>query len=313
MSAFAFVNLSFIPWGSVECVTAMDYYDKLLLIFLVPLMVIALLIILPLVALWFQNRFDFNDDEHARANRSQNRRKIVKLVVFALFLMYPAISQQVLSFFICRSVDGKSYLVADFTLYCNDARWNQNLPLAIVAVIMYPVGIPVYIFISLWRLRKRLKMPHVVVSWGIVYEAYTPQLWWFELVDMLAKLFLTSIIGFFDSSAQLPVGMGICGTLAALALSPHPHSCCCGGEGRSVWDVVTCYGSVYSSDRRSNVAGRSNSSLPDLVCAACVVLLCCLFVRSLQPSPCVVGRLCVAASDMCYSRSSLFVEVRRTF
>jgi hypothetical protein len=33
------------------------------------------------------------------------------------------------------------------------------------------------------------------------------RMWWFELADMALKLFLTSIIGFFASDAQMPVGI----------------------------------------------------------------------------------------------------------
>ncbi len=58
--------------------------------------------------------------------------------IFFVALRYPSISASILSFFMCRSVSGVSYLVADFRLQCFSAEWNQYLPLAVVAVILYP-------------------------------------------------------------------------------------------------------------------------------------------------------------------------------
>ncbi len=62
------------------------------------------------------------------------------------------------------------YVAADFTLECNDARWNQYLPLAVVGLLLYPIGIPAFLFVALFRIRKRLHEPARLLAWGIVYE-----------------------------------------------------------------------------------------------------------------------------------------------
>ncbi len=128
-----------------------------------------------------------------------------------------------LSFFLCRTVDGTSYLVADFTLQCGSEEWNKYLPLAIVAVLVYPIGIPCALFIALYRVRRRLKHPHVQMSYGLAYEAYLNEYWWWELIDMTQKLFLTSLLGFFPASAQCGVGMTVCilYLLALLIADPY--------------------------------------------------------------------------------------------
>ncbi len=58
-----------------------------------------------------QSRFDYDDAVDTRAARKLARNKIIKLIVFALFLMYPSVSSEVLSFFLCRDVSGTSYLL----------------------------------------------------------------------------------------------------------------------------------------------------------------------------------------------------------
>jgi hypothetical protein len=72
--------------GSVQCVTRFTYYDKLLLVFIVPLAVLFVLILVPYVILAIKNRFDYSDSAADRIVRKHDRHKIVRLVVFALFL-----------------------------------------------------------------------------------------------------------------------------------------------------------------------------------------------------------------------------------
>jgi len=77
----------------------------------------------------------------------------------------------------------------------------------ILVILIYPIGIPALFFYILWRNRGRLQAPHIRLQYGFLYDAYTEQMWWFELMDMFNKLFLTSILAFFPSTAQIQVGM----------------------------------------------------------------------------------------------------------
>jgi len=114
-------------------------------------------------------------------------------------------------------VNGHNYLVADFNLECGDAQWNKYLPLACLCLLLYPIGIPAVMFYLLRSNRHRLKQQDTILSLGFLYEAYRLSLWWFELADMCNKLFLTSLLAFFPSSTQAPVGMG-CAALYFLCL-----------------------------------------------------------------------------------------------
>ncbi len=134
---FEFVNLSFIPWSSVECVASLTFFDKLVLVTAVPLAAVLFVALIPTLILVIRDRLDMDDSAEHRTSRRLSRQKIVKLVVFALFLMYPAISSRVLSFFICREINGTNYLVADFTQVCGSDEWFKYLPLAVIALIVY--------------------------------------------------------------------------------------------------------------------------------------------------------------------------------
>jgi hypothetical protein len=92
-----------------------------------------------------------SDSASGRIEHQMQRRKVRKLVVFALLLMYPAVSQRSLAFFLCRTVNGTSYLVGDFKLRCDTPQWDQYLPLAIVALFVYPIGLYPFLF-ACWML-----------------------------------------------------------------------------------------------------------------------------------------------------------------
>jgi hypothetical protein len=96
--------------GSVQCVASVNFYTKLLyrfrtfllflfcllshsffvvhcsLIFIVPIIAIVLVSVIPYAVLVIQDRLDYSDNPEQRRERRLQRRKIIKLVVFALFL-----------------------------------------------------------------------------------------------------------------------------------------------------------------------------------------------------------------------------------
>jgi len=157
--------------------------------------------------MYISDRFDVSDTNVKRKRRTIIRNKILKLILFALFLMYPAVSARTAAFFLCRRVNGILYLEADFNLHCLDDRWYEYLGLDITMIFVYPIGIPLFFFFLLYKNRRRLRDPTTVLALGFLYEAYGNDRWWFELCDMAHKLFLTSILIFFPVSAYHAVGM----------------------------------------------------------------------------------------------------------
>ncbi len=186
---FDFINLDFVPWGSVECVATLTFYDKLMLYAFLPPCVIGVLAAIPYLILVVQDHINrMSDSVTLRIQNKLRRRKVIKLVVFAVFLLYPTISQRILSFFVCREVEGVSYLSADFHLRCDSDEYKRYVPLAVICVLVYPVGIPFGVLTILYRNRNRMKIPSVQLAYGLLFEAYQRQFWYFEIVDLLAKV-----------------------------------------------------------------------------------------------------------------------------
>ena len=196
----------------------------MVVIVLVPPALVLLAAIVYLLPRWLADRRDMSDDNTARNRRLVERGVFYRLVVFALFLLYPVVSSTVLSFFVCRDVEGESYLVADFTVRCYDSRWYAFLPFALVMVAVYPVGVVLALASALHRSSTTLKQPWTRLVFGFLYSAYDQRLWWFEVVDMVYKLVLSSLIAFLEPRAMVAVGMGVVGLYLAVTLLFRPFA-----------------------------------------------------------------------------------------
>jgi len=75
----------------------------------------------------------------------------------------------------------------------------------------------------MWRYRHRLHSSGIRAEVGLLYDAYETHVWWFEMVDMLHKLFITSLIGFFPFAAQLDIAMAVVTLYLIVILKFRPY------------------------------------------------------------------------------------------
>ena len=73
-----------------------------------------------------------------------------------LFLVYPSVSATVIMLLRCRDVDGRSYLLIDYSLRCDEAPYPSYERLAWVFVLLYPLGIMVFFLATLAAHRAHL-------------------------------------------------------------------------------------------------------------------------------------------------------------
>ena len=100
-----------------------------------------------------------SDDRSRYRDIINKRQKSWRMLIFSLFLVFPGVSARVFSAFLCTEVDGVTvssqqsvfasdlhcfflcqYLVPDFRYQCYSGEWNDNLWVAIVGLILYPIG-----------------------------------------------------------------------------------------------------------------------------------------------------------------------------
>jgi len=220
---FNVVNLDFVPWQSVGCVQALNFYTKFLVVTLTPIGLLGVLTAFFLLPMYYIDQRDFDDDDRRRAARKRTLRKFWKLCLFTVFLMYPGVSSVVLNLFVCKDIYGQLYLVTDFTLKCADTDWYNYLGPVIIMTFLYPIGVPAFFFYMLNKNKDKLNQPGIRMQLGFLYEAYNLDVWWFELVDMLHKLTMTSLLAFLPVEGQMPTGMCVAIAYILVILLRRPY------------------------------------------------------------------------------------------
>ncbi|KAK3272841.1 hypothetical protein CYMTET_18873 [Cymbomonas tetramitiformis] len=83
----------------------------------------------------------------------QYRFFIVRTMLFILYLSYISISVRMLSFFNCTELYGEYFLSAELHVQCWVGGHRRLVPLALVGVCLYPLGLPAVFLYFLWRYR----------------------------------------------------------------------------------------------------------------------------------------------------------------
>jgi hypothetical protein len=131
---------------------------------------------------------DSNSDADAAQHKQQadprdfHRRwgGVINACFMVALLAYPGVSLKVLSIFVCRDVEGVSWLAADMRLRCYTAQWAAFAAYAFAMIVVYVVGLPATAFFVLWRRRHVLYGPAsdgVQRTFGFLYVVYGPTAW----------------------------------------------------------------------------------------------------------------------------------------
>lgn len=140
-----------------------------------------------------------------------------------ILFIYPAVSRVVLEAVNCRTLDnGRRFLRTDFTVDCQSQYYLNHLPIIAPAILLYPVGIPLMFFLL-------LKFKRDVHPWdenlAFLYKAYRREYWWFEIYELLRKLFLTGLIIFIaaGTATQLAIACIVCAVTMCLHMRLRPY------------------------------------------------------------------------------------------
>jgi len=150
-------------------------------------------------------------------------------------LLYPSLTTRVFSAFRCVEVEGVgSRLEGDFSIGCtNDTtgKYGTITTIAIIGMLVYTIGFPLWIVYDLWRHRKSLHDPkhddYVLtrLRLGSLYEQYEPFYWFWEPIIILYKMLLVGALSVIEqhSPVQLFVGFLICSGYLLIVLRSAPY------------------------------------------------------------------------------------------
>jgi hypothetical protein len=128
------------------------------------------------------------------------RKQLPKAVFYVLLFAYPLVCPPVIATFICRTVDGTSYLVVDYTLQCHTPAWNLAVVWCSLWVVAYVVGLPVVVVLAVRRRIPALAF----VSDG--YREHPLTRYW-EVLEMARKLLLSSAVLLFEKGTSMQIAV----------------------------------------------------------------------------------------------------------
>lgn len=136
--------------------------------------------------------------------------------LFVMFLCYPAVAARLFAYFRCESFDDGSLLLhADPSLPCRGAAYLGFLPVVIVLTVIYVAGIPCLFAVLLLRQYYAVRQPSIsdatraiearnkVVTLAhlrFLFAPYKPRWFLTEIIELLRKLLLTSVLVLFSPS-----------------------------------------------------------------------------------------------------------------
>jgi hypothetical protein len=192
-----FSSLSFFYSSFSIFFSSHSYYATFILAGILPLVLMGAVAGLYLIPYWtcygLNKYLPWDKAEFAMA-KQRRLRKLTKMMLFTLFLIYPRVASTVLALFVCRSVfavallyllfcvlllllcstssptcrtvENFSFLVYDFNIYCYDSQWYSFVGPAIFLIVVYPIGIPVLFYYLLIKNKKSFYDPSTRLSVG---------------------------------------------------------------------------------------------------------------------------------------------------
>lgn len=187
------------------CIVRTDFYDRLLLATIGPLLVVMVLTATYRIA-------KERNKSSERAKRAVQK-KHLSAALFVAFMIYSSVSFTVFQTFVCDTLDdGVSYLRADYSLTCATRRHTTYMSYACFMVFIYPIGIPSIFFSILLANKEYLKkvdrgtIPRLEPLQGL-WAAYRPSRYYYEVIECGRRIALTGVAVFIlpDSTAQVAV------------------------------------------------------------------------------------------------------------
>jgi len=170
---------------------------------------------------------------------SQLKARYFNVFLVFTYLILPYTSVQIFQTFSCQDVDPDDvdsgddrYMTVDYSVSCSSSKYEFGFVWAIVSILVYPVGIPAYYFYILYSARHDIRsrgdsMASFAASdeaavrlnpIRLLFEYYRPELWYWEVVETLNRLFLTGVLVVIAQGSAVQIIVGLAASLFFLKL-----------------------------------------------------------------------------------------------
>jgi len=205
MKAFEWIHFSFDGLvGAGVCIRG-GFTTRLFVYSLAPFGVFALVLILASLA-YFMDRSLLNTGHTISASNQRGNLPFLQglidywmsalpILLFLSFCMVTSTSQNIFSTWQCAEFSdfptSRSFMVRDLSVECSGPEYEQITMVALIFVVVWPVGFPILYFVLLWRcrddiaMRRRSRLTHAT---RFLHSEYETNLFWWEPVFLIERL-----------------------------------------------------------------------------------------------------------------------------
>ena len=118
-------------------------------------------------------------------------------LLWLLFLAYPLVTNVAFEAFMCYDFGGADCLRADVAIRCQTPEHDRAIALAVVAIILYPVGLFVLTSALLYKARHDIRAGRATPisrATAFLHREFLPSLFWWELVEIFKRFVLVGLM-----------------------------------------------------------------------------------------------------------------------
>ena len=162
LSVFDLANLNPFQLVPIDCMYPTNYYWRMAVTTITPLVVGGILLTL---------HFSCNNSSNLAEAEAKHQRRFFSLFLLLSYLILPTCSSAILRMFKCDEFEdvGTSFMVADYSLICQIDGETQTerkgwMVFAAAMLLIYPFGIPLMYAVLLWKEHEQL-CPRLSLLW----------------------------------------------------------------------------------------------------------------------------------------------------
>lgn len=220
LNFFSFFQVNILYFPNINCMVRANYYDSLLFTTISPFVIFVLASMLVEVLVIHAKRLNHRNPWYTAARAKEDRITVAFLLSYFVLI---TVSTKIFQVYACETFDNnESYLVADYSINCNNSYRSFYVAYGTAMIFVYPLGIPLAYAIMLFRNRtlinpdwrkvidsseksfvsnkiiqkEKIKIRNTyeeIENIKNLFDSYTPKRWYFELFDCARRLALGAL------------------------------------------------------------------------------------------------------------------------
>jgi hypothetical protein len=133
-----------------------------------------------------------------------------------LLMFHAPVSMRAFLYFDCTTLGRRHFLRADYSIECYEQEWNAFLPLALILLVAFAIGLPLALGGYMGYHRRALRSPAMRQFLGFIMSRYRPGVEWWEIQEVLRKMVLTGMLIYLPIKSRTAIAVAICITSLVL-------------------------------------------------------------------------------------------------